>query len=177
MDEKLEKLHAHINDILRFAEGKNGALLALNGLVIVEALKNVFDSKTSTILTAIFLYLLVCHGISFICVLVSFLPNQQSDIDNEDPVPNDPVIDEADNLLFFDVIRDYTVDAYFEGFGKKYDLAPTSKIYCLDLIRQIIVQSSILSRKLRWFNVAAMITLCSFSPLGLLAYFGLRKRL
>lgn len=164
MEEKLETIHQQINELLRFAEAKNAGLLAFNGFVILEAVKNIYEHQSSFekwqhLLLA---YILLLNIISFLICLSSISPSRQSNIQTKKTK-------NLSNLLFYGTISTLTVTEYFDQFQKKYEIKPESKEYCFDLIKQLIIQSQILVSKFNKFKVASLLTFCAFAtPLGYL---------
>lgn len=166
MEEKLQNLHDHINDLLKYAEAKNGLLIGFNSLVLVEIVEKVFSQMKCLPLWAVlgFSYLGLCNIISLLISLFSFLPSFQTEI-TEHKFRN------RSNYLFYGTIATLSPAEFFEQFKQRYKLEPTSETYCLDMIRQIIIQSQILIQKFNRFSLASLFTICSFiSPLGFLLF-------
>lgn len=166
MEEKLENIHQQINALLRFAETKNAGLLAFNGIVILEGIKNIFQNQSSFDCWRlwVFAYILLSNGISFLICMSSIFPSRQSKI-RKSKTKN------LINLLFYGTISSLTATEYFEQFQSKYEIKPKSKEFCFDLIRQLIVQSQILVSKFNKFKLASLFTFCAFTtPLGYIIY-------
>lgn len=164
MDEKLEKLHNHINELLKYAEAKNGLLLGFNGLVILEILKNypIHKNALTTWQLAILSYVLFLNFVSFIVCLLSLFPNRKTKSSKyKGKRPS--------NLLYFGNIAKFSATELIENVIKKYELSPKSMEYCIDLAQQLIILSQILNQKFNKFRLASIFTLCAFtSPLGYL---------
>ena len=166
MEEKLENIHQQINALLRFTKKKNAGLLAFNGIVILEGIKNIFQHQSSIDCwrLLIFGYILVLNVISFLICMSSIFPSRQSKIKKSKAK-------DLTNLLFYETISSLTVTEYFEQFQNKYKIKPKSKEFCFDLIRQLIIQSQILVSKFNKFKLASLFTFCAFTtPFGYIIY-------
>lgn len=172
MEEKLEKLHAQISELIKFAETKNAGLVLANGAVSLEMLKLLFGEKTPGYLSWIFTYILLLNAISLFLCLFSLLPNRQETVlplSEELPLP-------TENILFFGVIRRFGIENYYEEFKSRYSLKVKSEEYCKNLIEQMIIQSQILTRKFDIFGLSAILTISSFvSPVALLIWWHAKK--
>jgi hypothetical protein len=166
MEEKLDKIHSQVNELLRFAEAKNVGLLAFNGVIIVEGLKNLYEHQEALKCWAIFLlfYIIILNTASFLICLSSLFPNRRTKIEQSKNK-------NLTNPLFFGTIATLNETEYLAQLKEKYELTPSNEAYCLDIIKQLIVQSQILVRKLNSFKVASLFTFCAFAtPLGYLFY-------
>lgn len=166
MEEKLDKIHSQVNELLRFAEAKNAGLLAFNGIIIVEGLKNLYEHQESLKCWVIILlfYIVILNTASFLLCLASLFPNRRTIIEQS-------TNKNLSNPLFFGTIATLNDTEYLEQLKTKYSLAPQNEAYCLDIIKQLIVQSQILVRKLNSFKIASLFTFCAFAtPLGYLIY-------
>jgi hypothetical protein len=149
----LNGLLIRVLDMLRFAEAKNAALLAFSSAWIA-GIVNLISSGKSTppdykLVCLIALPLFIVAAIS---AILSLLPKLRAYVFTGDPKGH------SQNLLYFGDIADLTVDgfkidvraAYFPGD----DNAPTDR-YISDLESQIAINSKIVERKHKMFNVGA----------------------
>lgn len=155
MEEQLKTIFANINEWLRFAEAKNGALLAANAATIFGAIQVVLGERELNFWWYLYLYVLIFFIVlSIIITLVSFLPRTK--------IPWIRQIGEKqkyDNLLFFGDISKYTPSDYIEHVIKLYgkDITPSRLDYIY--AEQIVINSRIASKKYEFFRVAMWCTI------------------
>ena len=161
-----------VNDWLRFAEAKNGALIAFCSACVFGLLK--FPSDWITVTPGFKAGLAVAVVFLFIAIIVcmwSFSP-QTNRLEimfwqaNED-------CNETDNLIFFGDICKYSADELFDSLCERYcmptEYSPQQRQYILDLTNQVVVNSKITMRKFRLFQKALGYVLWSF-PAFLLSW-------
>ena len=145
---------ARVFDLLRFAETKNAALLTFASAWILAMLNLLSSGRVlppgfePALLAALPLFALT----AFACV-ISFLP--KVDISRREPVARD-----HKNLLFFLDISTLSLPAYESAVRARYWPEPgsaVSEVYLSDLAREVAVNSRIVARKFRLFNLGARI--------------------
>jgi hypothetical protein len=153
---------ARVFDLVRFAETKNAALLTFASAWILAMLNLLSSGRTlptgfePALLAALPLFALA----AFACVL-SFLP--KIDIGRRDPVAG-----QHKNLLFFLDIATLPLPAYEAAARARYWPDPgnaASQAYLSDLAREVAVNSRIVARKFRLFNLGARIVCCAIAIL------------
>ena len=163
VESKLLHIFDLVNDWLRFAEAKNGALLAFCSACIFGLLK--FPNDWITITSSFRAGLVVAIVFLLLAILIcvwSFFP-QITRIE----VMLWPLTDECketDNFLFFGDICTYSVEDLFDRLCERYstpfDFSQHQKQYLHDLANQIIVNSKITMRKFRLFQRALGFVFC-----------------
>ena len=158
MDEKLKFIFTNVNDWLKFAEAKNGVLIAFNN-ALVFGLFSILDSTSkplNDLTTQIYitcLLLLIASAIS----ILSFIPQLREPILSLWNIPKaEP---DKDNTLYFGDILKYEKEDYLELIYKEND-ADTQSInkYQLQLASQIIINSKIAYFKYELFVFSSWIT-------------------
>ena len=102
---------------------------------------------------------------AFVCVL-SFLP--KIDISRRDPAARHDENGQHKNLLFFLDIATLPLPAYEAAARARYWPEPgnaASETYLSDLAREVAVNSRIVARKFRLFNLGARIVCCAIAVL------------
>ncbi len=170
LEEKLNLIYQHVNDMIKFAEAKNAGLIAFNGAVIIGSIsliKDIADKISENLYLYSFLYLifvLLMNIISLFIALTSltaYLRHKELSVE----------FCESDNLHFFGTIANYTPQLYLEEFKKKYKLKSENQAYEFDMARQIIIVSQIAKQKFKLFNKALIWTFAGLvTPIGLLIY-------
>jgi len=171
MIDNLKVIFDNINNWLKFAEAKNGAIIALNSALIFGVLKlnstiteqNIFRDYYISIV--IFLLL-----ISSIMALLSFIPRLSYPYIKFDKPT------EKDNLLYFGDILKYTPLKYYEKIQIKICEKSDKKDFEMYYINQIIINSKITFIKFKQFEIAVWFTLSAFlTPIGGLILYLIRK--
>ena len=153
---------ARVFDLVRFAETKNAALLTFASAWILAMLNLLSSDRTlppgfaPAFLAALPLFALA----AFVCV-ISFLP--KIDISRRDPAAA-----RHKNLLFFLDIATLPLPAYEAAARARYWPEPgnaASQAYLSDLAREVAVNSRIVARKFRLFNLGARIVCCALAIL------------
>lgn len=165
VETKLLRIFDLVNDWLRFAEAKNGALLAFCSAAIFGLLKFPGDWVVITPsfkagLAVVVVFLLLAILIS----IWSFLP-QTTRLE----IILWPAADErkeTDNLIFFGDICKYSAEDLFDRLCDRYS-APNEhshqqRQYLQDLANQVVVNSKITMRKFRLFQRAIGLVLFCF---------------
>ena len=152
----LEQTLARVLEFLKFAEAKNGALLAFSSAWIVAA-TNLLARKTELIdglATAIVLSIPLFTASAAVAIW-SFLPRRKLDIFLGDP--NAPK-----NLLYFGHIALFDASTYRQRVREMYAASGGSgppALYLDDLFAQISANSRITNAKFSLFNIGAMLAL------------------
>lgn len=159
MEEKLRFLLSTVNDWLKFAEGKNAALLVADSALIFGMRKLLVELHClerhwliDSWYTCGAMFLLVLGAT---CCLLSFVPqlNKPSTKGEKQPV-------NSCNLLFFGDIARYEPSAYLRTLYTQQDSVPEElSAVELDYAHQIVVNSRIAIKKYKFFNIALWFTL------------------
>ena len=171
-DLKLSYVLDKIVDWLKFAEAKNGAVLAINSAILfgVTRLAMATDITSNYLLIYIALAIVLLAS-SILVALLSFVPRL------EPPLwvsfPQKP---EKFNILFFGHICSCTPKSYLEYFYKMNE-APINQ-YCdshNQLSNQIVTNSKIAYIKYKQFNFSIWLTISALlTPLGALLIYKIR---
>lgn len=168
LDEFLEKVFSNVNTWLNFAEAKNAANIAL----VIAGLAGIFSIDCKNIILYIICILLTFSGIAS---LMAFLPRLGQTLFNKIPLfrrnrlKTKKEKNEEDNLLFFDVIKEYSGLEYAERVKNVYLQNSNEKLtkYQADLAKEIVYNSDIASRKYRYFKIAIYFDLLAFVILAM----------
>jgi len=151
MEERLKHTLSLVIDFVKFAEAKNAALLAANGVLIVGVLQ-AWSSRPHPATWQCYyaIYLLVFLSLSVMVALVSFIPLKEfpSLLPISRPTPQD-------NLVFFGDIAKYDVTQYLRAL----DAQSASSHYERDLAGQIIINARVALRKYHCFTWALWLTI------------------
>lgn len=177
MEERLKAIFSNVNDWLKFAEAKNGALIAFNastvGLIFSRILTNndlpaIFNSIW---VKGYFYIYVLCAGLGFIISLLSFLAKIKITY-----FYTNGMTDPKDNLLFFGDICKYKnkTRTYLDRLRSNVGAGRTESYTKIeeDYAEQIIENSCIAMRKYRHFNTALWFTIAGIvtPPLALLLW-------
>ena len=173
MEERLKEIFANVNDWLKFAEAKNGVLVAFNGSALVLVMSTLLNKENLTfVIHHWYLIVLVGYFIFFaalglIIALLSFLAQISPTWFRVKEEPKD-----TDNLLFYRDIAKYdknNVTPYLEKLShiispdREEEMTQMEKLYA----NQIITNSQIAVRKYKFFNASLWCTILAFTtPLG-----------
>ena len=173
MLDTLKDIFENVNNLLKFAEAKNGVIIALNSMIIFGVFKlDILSLDTSSILNW-YLYIAIFMLVtSLIIALLSFVPKLKYPyLSFEKPL-------ETDNLLYFGDIAKYTPTQYkkhFEKIIKLDDKEEYQNNHNLtdDYINQIVINSKITFIKFKQFEIAIWFTLSAIlTPIGgIILYF------
>jgi hypothetical protein len=161
MREDLRFICANMDANLRYAESKHAYLIAFNGVAVFGGfgvLRSLGAASGGVqAMLVITMLLLVAAMIS---CLYSFLPVLVKEKARYDTAC-------CENVLFFEHIKQHTVDSYIKLLCDKY-LARQEDILPLDrcIVSQIIVNAQLASRKFAIFRLAALLDLIAVT-LGL----------
>lgn len=175
MEKILLDLVSKVDESLRFAETKNGALLALAGAGAVAILTFMSPGEVPPPWTTGLWFVVALLSLAALVSLLSFLPRQDQEkiLATRMPAPGP-----TENLLFFGHLARHTPTDLLQAISTRYlggnDKPHSASAYEIDLASQIIVLARITVLKLRYFTAATLLmTLAVISaavvPLVLLA--------
>ena len=146
----MKDIFANVNDWLRFAEAKNGALVAFDAAVAFGALSlGIGAQGLATWLAVVMVVSAILALISASVALFTFLPKLTSDLLAQEEPPSP-----TDNLLFYGHIAKYTPDSYLEALRTRLRLSQDISPYAEQLAEQIVINAQIASWKYQLFNKA-----------------------
>jgi hypothetical protein len=159
----LEKQYRDAFDMIKFGEGKNIALIAFNGALIVGLTKLVSDTNPDYL----YYFLLYAIGMCGISVFISFSALIAKIKDTKGNIS----LHRNDNLLFFATLAHMTHEELLEKIKTQYKCESSNINHEIDLARQVIITSQIAARKFKLFNIAIGFTLSALlTPLSLIVY-------
>lgn len=158
--EELKYIFSNVNEWLKFAELKHGALLALN-VALISATSNL--AKNANILPfspKIWTWQLIFFAVSCLFSIWSFMPVMNS----KEAKHN---VKMKTNLYFYGDIKDLSLNDYSNLLAKKFSLQTTFEFTSQewDLMSEIIINSKIAYHKYTLFNAAGV-----FCILGLIVF-------
>ena len=158
---QLKEMFSNVNDWLKFAELKNGMMVALNSTFVLAVIKSEFKEKFQA---GVYFVVLSLFVISLILSISSYLPKIKC-IDDNWLIGKKKGIKPERNLLFYGDIyniskNDLVNKVYKEYFKKDISNIEINKIE-LDYAEEIIVNSKIAIYKYFLFKLSLYITLFS----------------
>lgn len=170
----LNDIFGNINEQLRFAEAKNGALLTLN-LAIVFGIVTVIGDYASSINDVVEIAIIaaaVGSALAAFVTLVSFLPEMRP---RKRPAK---VVEDPSNIFLFGHIRAHSELQYLKLVYAGLGLTTGQPLLAhMHLANQIGTNSNNAHKKFRFFAAAAAVTLLSLAGpalvLGVMRVFGL----
>lgn len=166
MEDKLKSIFENINDWLKFAEAKNGIIVAFNGSVILQIFQIIKGISSSGIYFLCLIILLIFWTLSFLIALISFYPRTKILF----LLRRNEKISKQDNLLFYGDIAKYSEKDYLQSLTKMFG----RENYCwsnfeISYVNQIIINSQITLKKFKYFQVSLSLNLLgSVIPLFIL---------
>lgn len=155
---ELKYIFANINDLLKFAEAKNGGLIVLNAGLVVGILSS-YSSIQNFIYKPTILIGIVFFGISVFLSIISQFPFTQNVFYNKATVQNP-------NLYFFRHLSRLDNKTFIEEY-KKVDPGFIPSKFDTDLINQILVNARIAQTKFSIFKFASYLTAFGSGLIGL----------
>lgn len=151
MEERLRYILTTVNEWLKFAEAKNGALLVAD----IAILFGVFGLLNESTGQRVFIYLaIVLVIVSAISSLVSFIPQLKVF-----PLISKKRKGGKASLIFYGHIAEYEPQSYVEALHVESGAEPTVIASIeVDYAQQIIMNSRIAMRKYLCFNVGLCLT-------------------
>ncbi|MBD2491695.1 Pycsar system effector family protein [Aulosira sp. FACHB-615] len=164
MDEISSKLIAifqNVNDWLKFAEAKNGILLAFSGAAITATITilGTTQSIPNSLKIGLFLTTILLCLCSLICSL-SFLP--KTNLERVLPLNRKP--SQNDNLWFYGSLQKYTPRELLEALDQHYFKIGSNIIdekKYIDIVEQITINSRIAFLKYQVFTYALYLLIAS----------------
>ena len=157
MEDRLRYILSVVNEWLKFAEAKNGALLAVD-VAIVFGILQLISNTSSKGWTYLAIFLI---GLSAISALLSFIPQLKVTSSAKQKTR-----DKETSLIFYGHIAKYDPENYvrtlYSGAGIE---GPSIASIELDFAQQIITNSRIALRKNRYFSAGLWLTV-----LGLVSF-------
>lgn len=150
MEDRLRYILSTVNEWIKFAEAKNGALLGVD-IAIVFGLFQVISDEISKgwIYSAISL-----TGLSALSALFSFIPQLKapSMIDKKSE-------DKETDLIFYGSVAKYEPESYINALYSMVGIELPSEVTMeLNYAHQIITNSRIALKKNRYFNIGLWLT-------------------
>lgn len=160
MEDKLKDIFDNTNNWLKYAEAKNGILLALNGTCFFGVLS--FFKDAPDYLQGLFIYsTLPTLLVATIILIISFLPILNKFFPKSHDLSKESINNM--NLIYWGDIRKLTPSIYLKNAYKLYynqDKNEFDRIE-LDYAQQILINSEIANRKFIFFKLAGYIDLIS----------------
>ena len=152
----ISNIFENVNNWLKFAEAKNGAIIALNSALIFGLFQICQGIKTDNIILIVYVYsALISLFISIVIAILSFVPKLSHQYTSFGK-PKD-----SDNLLYFSNIAKYSEKEYADKLSSlTNEITDFDKQY----ISQIATNSKITYVKYKqfelavWFNISAFLT-------------------
>ncbi|GAB3515855.1 hypothetical protein [Emticicia fontis] len=151
---ELKYIFSNINDWLKFAEAKHGALITFNTAAIFGVLQL---WGASTQYKELGIFIVIIFSLSILLSLYSFIPVFSSKVD---------CITDADfqtkkeslNILYFKDLHILNQNQLLELIANKCGTTETCTKFDINLARQIINNARITNTKFRFFSVAGFVT-------------------
>lgn len=149
VDTELQAIFSNVNDWLKFAEAKNGAIIAVS-IALIVGIVPILDSEQINGWVRFYLITMtVFSGISFLAALMSFLPATQIP-----PLSSRLQPGESSNILFFGHIANHSVDSYLEALEEVLGEGKMPSRIGKAYIEQTIINSKIAVRKYEYFTAS-----------------------
>jgi len=168
IDEQLKFIFTNINDWLKFAEAKNGILIAFNGATIFGLLQS-WESLNETVIPLVQYWFIPLLIISSIVSFSSFIPfldivevlTTTKKTKKKGSSDDEKIDINTINVYYYGNIKDISPDDYLKTIYilNKMELTPQVNKMELDLVKQIIVNSRIAWKKYTAFKWAGVLTL------------------
>jgi hypothetical protein len=159
MENKLIYILDYVYDQLKFAEAKNGFLVAFISASIWGTLK-----ATELVNNIIFNYCVSFYvltaGIGLVISIASLFPRL-----NLQKLYKKDIRNANENLFYFRDLSKYSDKELFDVLKNKYNLTSNNKFIEIDLINQIIQNSLIVRKKYICFRFALWFVLIGFMPI------------
>jgi len=168
--DELEKAYNHTNQWLKFAESKNGALIALDSAMLIGVLTLYTKFSSFKVLSYYFFWMISFLIISMVISSLSFIPVLSKKDQDEDLSEK---IDQKKNILFFSEIQNLTTDEYLNHLIKKTKIKDFEITeYAKDYAEQIINNSKITVKKYKSFKWALYFFISGVLPFMSLVFIG-----
>ncbi len=157
MEDRLRYVLSVVNEWLKFAEAKNGALLAVDVAIVFGILQLTSNASSRGWIP----FAISLIGLSAISALLSFIP--QLKVTSPKERKGD---DKATSLIFYGHFAKYQPESYVKTMYSRVGIeAPSITPIELDFAQQIIINSRIALRKNRYFSAGLWLTV-----LGLVSF-------
>lgn len=154
MEERLRYILTTVNEWLKFAEAKNGALLVADIAILFGVFRLLNDSTGQRVSIYLAIFLVIVSAISS---LVSFIP--QLKISSFIPKKRTK---KEHSLIFYGHIAKYEPQSYIEALYAESGAEPAAIAPIeVDYAQQIIINSRIAVRKYLCFNIGLWLTVLS----------------
>ena len=151
MEERLRYILTTVNEWLKFAEAKNGALLVADIALLFGVFRLLNESTGQKVFIYLAIFLVIVSAISS---LVSFIPQLKL----SSFTPRKRTEKEA-SLIFYGHIAKYEPQSYIKALYAESGSAPAAIASIeVDYAQQIIINSRIAVRKYLCFNVGLWLT-------------------
>jgi len=160
----VKDIFENVNNWLKFAEAKNGALIALNSAMIFGLVRAMMNNKNLYIESYVncMIFLLV---VSIVMAILSFIPKLKY------PYIKFDIPSKNDNLLYFGDVSKYSEEEYSKKLMKIIEKSENDKLDKF-YIQQIVINSKITYIKYKQFEIAVWFTLSALlTPIGALLLF------
>jgi len=154
VEERLRYILISVNEWLKFAEAKNGALLAADIAILFGVFRLLNDSTVQRVVIYLAIFLIIVSAISS---LISFIPQLKIS-----SFTHKKRMEKETNLIFYGHIAKYEPQSYIEALYAESGAEPVAITSIeLDYAQQIIVNSRIAVRKYLCFNAGLWLTVLS----------------
>jgi hypothetical protein len=154
---EIKYIFENINDLLKYAEAKNGGLIVFNSALIIGILSS-YSSCNHLFFKPSIAVGIICFGISIFLSLLSQFPVTQNLIQTSNNLVNV-------NLYFFGHLAQVNVDKFINEFQSVFTTFIPTK-FDKYLINQIIVNSKITATKFLIFKYASYISVFGIGVIG-----------
>ena len=150
MEDRLRYILSTVNEWLKFAEAKNGALLGVDIAIIFGLFQVISDEISKG-----WIYLaIVFTGLSALSALFSFVPQLKAP-----SMIRQKRGDKETSLIFYGHIAKYEPEGYIKAlYSTAGTEVPSNLTFELDYAYQIIINSRIALKKNRYFNIGLWLT-------------------
>lgn len=150
--DRLIQIFNNVNDWLKFAEAKVGALIAFLAATIFGSFQVCNGAQCNDFISFYIGGIIVFASIALFICLISLMP--QTRLKWLWPPEK---YSKTDNLFFFGHLAKYDADSLVELLIDKYKLESDNKEMELDIANQIIQNSLIANKKYKYFNFSMMV--------------------
>jgi len=158
MDDRLRFLLQNVAEWLKFAEAKNGVLIAFNGAAIWGILQGIGNICNDHLILIIYIFM-TSSSLAIVISLFSFMPDLHLSRKRVESVEPEKI--ESHSVIFFGHVGKLNPDEYLEYLYRRAGDNKPDKFNYLekDLAYQIVTNSRIAHFKYRMFFVALSVTL------------------
>lgn len=154
---KLKEILDDVNKWVTFAETKNGAMIALNGVLLSELANIIFNKDFNgcfSVWVKILLYIsILCSVLAIAVSLISFLPNLSVFKENEPCSEVNCILNFYGDIAKYKSANQYIKDIYKQYYNVDQEENQLSKME-LDYGKELIINSCIAVKKYRWFRIS-----------------------